>query len=118
MQDAVWVTGNKADLEPKRKVEKEEAIEYARENGIIHMETSAKTAMNVRQLFEEIGEQIDSVCMSLHSLLLLQRDGFPRLKRNRRGTPFRLPRPRRKKPNAVRPSSFRCLHVAAHCRGP
>ena len=53
----IALAGNKADLESKRKVEREEAQEYARENNILHMETSAKTALNVKALFEEIGEQ-------------------------------------------------------------
>lgn len=43
-------------------MEREEAQEYARENSIIHMETSAKTALNVKALFEEIGEP-DTMCV-------------------------------------------------------
>lgn len=54
----IALAGNKADLESKRKVEREEAQEYARENSIIHMETSAKTALNVKTLFEEIGGRL------------------------------------------------------------
>lgn len=34
---------------------RQEADEYAKENGIIHMETSAKTASNVKELFLAIG---------------------------------------------------------------
>ena len=33
----------------------QEAHEYAEENGILHMETSAKNATNVKGLFQEIG---------------------------------------------------------------
>lgn len=54
----IALAGNKADLESKRKVEREEAQEYARENSILHMETSAKTALNVKALFEEIARRL------------------------------------------------------------
>lgn len=47
-----------ADKEDKRKVTIEEGEEYARENGIIHMQTSAKTAMNVKELFLEIAKRM------------------------------------------------------------
>ena len=51
----IALAGNKCDLEGRRAVSKEEAVEYAKENGIIHMETSAKTAHNVMNLFVAIG---------------------------------------------------------------
>ncbi len=51
----IALAGNKCDLD-KRKVETEEAQQYALDNDIIYMETSAKTALNVRNLFVEIGE--------------------------------------------------------------
>lgn len=37
-------------------VEFEEAQTYAEENGLLFMETSAKTAMNVNEIFLAIGE--------------------------------------------------------------
>ncbi|KAL8166700.1 hypothetical protein V2J09_008199 [Rumex salicifolius] len=49
------LAGNKADLEEKRIVSAEEARSYAEENGLFFMETSAKTALNVNDLFHEIG---------------------------------------------------------------
>ena len=52
----IALAGNKADLQDKRKVEIEEATMYAEENNILHMETSAKSATNVRHLFQEIGK--------------------------------------------------------------
>lgn len=52
----IALAGNKADMESKRKVQTEEAQQYALDNDIIFMETSAKTALNVRNLFVEIGE--------------------------------------------------------------
>lgn len=52
----IALAGNKADLKGKRKVDNDEANEYAKEQGILHLETSAKTAMNVKELFVAIGE--------------------------------------------------------------
>ena len=62
----IALAGNKADMESKRKVQTEEAQQYAKDSDIIHMETSAKTAANVRDLFIEIGECFTflSVCTS------------------------------------------------------
>ena len=54
----IALAGNKADLEDKRKVSKEDAAEYAEENGIIFIETSAKTAVNVKELFTEIATRL------------------------------------------------------------
>lgn len=54
----IALAGNKADLESRRKVEFEEANAYAEENGILHMETSAKNANNVKQLFIEIAKKL------------------------------------------------------------
>jgi GTPase SAR1 family protein len=42
----------------KRKVEFEEAHAYAEENGIVHLETSAKSATNVKSLFQEIARKL------------------------------------------------------------
>jgi len=50
------VAGNKADLEDQRVVETEEGMSFAEENGIVFMETSAKNATNIRNIFVEIGE--------------------------------------------------------------
>lgn len=54
----IALAGNKADLQDKRKVESEEAHQYAEENGILHMETSAKSATNVKNLFQEIARKL------------------------------------------------------------
>lgn len=50
--------GNKADLESSRAVTVEEAQAYATENGLFFMETSAKTAANVNELFSEIARKL------------------------------------------------------------
>ena len=47
----IALAGNKADLENRRKVEFEE-------NGILHLETSAKNANNVKALFVEIAKKL------------------------------------------------------------
>jgi len=54
----IALAGNKVDLAPKRKVDIEEAQSYSDENGILFMETSAKTAANVNELFVAIAKKL------------------------------------------------------------
>ncbi|XP_047327920.1 ras-related protein Rab5-like isoform X2 [Impatiens glandulifera] len=49
---------NKADLESKRQVQLEVGEKYAKENGLIFFETSAKSAQNVNELFYEIAKKL------------------------------------------------------------
>lgn len=51
----IALAGNKTDLSIKRKVQSEDAQAYVDEAGIMFMETSAKTASNVNELFVAIG---------------------------------------------------------------
>jgi small GTP-binding protein len=67
----IALAGNKADMETKRKVQTEEAQQYAAENEIIFMETSAKTALNVRGLFVEIARKLPK------TPLISERESFP-----------------------------------------
>jgi len=53
----IALAGNKLDVDG-RVVEKEEALAFAEENGIIYMETSAKTAQNVRELFVAVARRL------------------------------------------------------------
>src|SRR6476469_7330927 len=43
----IMLIGNKSDLQHRRAVSTEEGEQFAKENGLIFMETSAKTAHNV-----------------------------------------------------------------------
>merc|ERR1712010_403571 len=54
----IALAGNKCDLASKRKVEASEASEYAKDNGLLFMETSAKTALNVEELFKAIAKKL------------------------------------------------------------
>ncbi|KAF9415858.1 hypothetical protein HW555_006610 [Spodoptera exigua] len=54
----IALAGNKSDLAAKRMVEFEEAQAYADENGLLFMETSAKTAMNVNDIFLAIANKL------------------------------------------------------------
>jgi small GTP-binding protein len=58
MNVVIALAGNKCDQESKRKVEVEEAQQYAKEHEIIFMETSAKENINVRNLFLEIAKKL------------------------------------------------------------
>ncbi|KAK4791707.1 hypothetical protein SAY86_032120 [Trapa natans] len=51
------LVANKSDLEGKREVQNEDGEQFAQENGMFFMQTSAKTAQNVNELFYEIGER-------------------------------------------------------------
>ncbi|TPP60802.1 putative gtpase rab2 small g protein superfamily [Fasciola gigantica] len=47
----ITLVGNKCDLDARRQVDREEGEAFAREHGLLFMETSAKTAVNVEEAF-------------------------------------------------------------------
>jgi Ras-related protein Rab-2A len=55
---AIMLIGNKSDLEHRRAVTTKEGEDFAAENGLIFLETSAKTAANVEQAFIKTAEKI------------------------------------------------------------
>ena len=54
----IALVGNKADLEDDRVIDYDEAEMYAREKNVLFLETSAKTGMNVDEIFSEIGQSL------------------------------------------------------------
>ena len=54
----IALAGNKVDLASRRAFAPEVAQSYAEENGILFMETSAKTAANVNELFVAIAKKL------------------------------------------------------------
>lgn len=71
MNVVIALAGNKCDQEPKRRVEFEEAQQYAKDNEIIFMETSAKENINVRNLFLEIAKKLPT------SPVAQEKESFP-----------------------------------------
>jgi len=54
----IMLIGNKCDLEHKREVTPEDGAKFAQENGLLFMETSAKTAFNVEEAFVKPAQDI------------------------------------------------------------
>ena len=46
----IMLIGNKCDLDARRQISTEEGERFSKENGLIFMETSAKTAFNVEEV--------------------------------------------------------------------
>uniref|UniRef100_A0A9J8BLV5 RAB2A, member RAS oncogene family n=1 Tax=Cyprinus carpio carpio TaxID=630221 RepID=A0A9J8BLV5_CYPCA len=68
----IMLIGNKSDLESRREVKKEEGEAFAREHGLIFMETSAKTASNVEEVKQHLcGSEVFSACVVIYVWLVV-----------------------------------------------
>ncbi|KAM7509503.1 hypothetical protein LguiA_019956 [Lonicera macranthoides] len=67
------LVGNKVDLDANREVAIEEGEQYAKENGLFFLETSAKTAQNVNELFYEIAQRLAKAAPSFPAGMKLRR---------------------------------------------
>uniref|UniRef100_A0A7S4LCC4 Uncharacterized protein n=1 Tax=Eutreptiella gymnastica TaxID=73025 RepID=A0A7S4LCC4_9EUGL len=56
----IALTGNKCDLVDQRRVSVEATQAYANEMGILYLETSAKTSVNINQIFQEIARKLST----------------------------------------------------------
>jgi Ras-related protein Rab-2A len=54
----IMLIGNKSDLSHKRAVSTEEGEQFAKEHGLIFLETSARTALNVEEAFINTAREI------------------------------------------------------------
>jgi Ras-related protein Rab-2A len=64
----IMLVGNKGDLDHRRQVSKEEGEKFAQENGLIFVETSAKTAANVEEAFIQTATKIYVTHTHTHTL--------------------------------------------------
>lgn len=55
---SLMLVGNKSDMVEERKVSYEDAMNFAQENDLLYIETSAKSGSNVSQAFETLAEAI------------------------------------------------------------
>ncbi|KAL9460483.1 hypothetical protein AB3S75_003645 [Citrus x aurantiifolia] len=55
------LAANKSDLDSQREVPTEEGEQFSQENGMFYIETSAKTAQNINELFYEIAKRLARV---------------------------------------------------------
>ncbi|CAB0044498.1 unnamed protein product [Trichogramma brassicae] len=73
----IMLIGNKSDLDARREVKREEGEAFAREHGLVFMETSAKTAANVEEAFintaKEIYEKIQEGVFDINNEVYLNK---------------------------------------------
>lgn len=60
----ITLVGNKSDLDHKRVVQASEGQEFARENDLLFVEASAKTAEGVEEAFMRTAQMVHSKLMS------------------------------------------------------
>ncbi len=54
----IVLIGNKIDLEERRVISTDEGNDFATQNGLIFMETSAKSGVGVKEIFEKTAQEI------------------------------------------------------------
>jgi Ras-related protein Rab-2A len=65
----IMLIGNKADMDARRQVTTAEGEKFAAENGLIFLETSAKTAANVEEAFVRTASKIyDNISKNLYDV--------------------------------------------------
>ncbi|XP_064211621.1 ras-related protein Rab5 isoform X2 [Tribolium castaneum] len=57
-KNLLFIVGNKLDLASQREVFRDEAYQYAREQGAVYYECSAKSGLGVQELFEDVAQNI------------------------------------------------------------
>ena len=72
------MVGNKCDLDEERQVTFEEGEEFAKDNGMLFFEVSAKTGHNIEQVFEhssiEIERKIEENLFTVILVLILNKN--------------------------------------------
>ena len=58
---AIFLAGNKIDLEEKREISYEIGEKLAKELGCTFIEASAKTGVNIDEIFNELAESLDAI---------------------------------------------------------
>ena len=67
----IMLIGNKSDLEHRRAVATEEGVKFARDNNLVFLETSAKSADNVEEVGRERGKKANlALTVTAHTLAL------------------------------------------------
>ena len=56
----IYIVGNKIDMNEERKVKTDEGVKLAEEFGFPFSEASAKSGININEIFEDIVERIDN----------------------------------------------------------
>jgi GTPase SAR1 family protein len=77
-QICITLVGNKADLNKKRAISKEEAEKFAAQFDLVYIETSAKTADGVDEAFLGTAERVNKKCGFVRKNTNLPSDGGER----------------------------------------